>query len=253
VHAKKNQTDENVNAMKIQNSTEMDTNIIRADSVTTYPTSVFTIGPIPNEIIAPTNIQFSNPFVQSLSSSLLENTVEVNTSELNVTFVTEEKAPSKSTELVLEMDNISIASSSSFDTVKEFSSEQCESNAALAPEVMATLKMQIESNESIGMTDVNDCLSMDVLDERAARLRNLEEQAEWLVRRVNDTNRRSSDLSTRLEVLHETYGSVPEAPPMPDILSTFRLQTEVSESENSEARVNINDSEEKSRDDQSLV
>ncbi|XP_014207557.1 trichohyalin [Copidosoma floridanum] len=65
------------------------------------------------------------------------------------------------------------------------------------------------------------------LDARAARLKSLEEQAEWLVRKVNDTNRRGSALSTRLEELHEAYGPAPVAPPMPDVLPVVRLQSEL--------------------------
>lgn len=67
------------------------------------------------------------------------------------------------------------------------------------------------------------------LDARAERLRNLEAQAEWLVKKVSDTNRRGSALNSRLEELHETYGSTPVAPPMPDVLPAIRLQTQLEE------------------------
>lgn len=66
----------------------------------------------------------------------------------------------------------------------------------------------------------------EVLDARAERLRNLEEQAQQLVKRVNATNRRGSALNSRLEELHETYGSMPSAPPMPDVLPSFRIRTQ---------------------------
>lgn len=71
----------------------------------------------------------------------------------------------------------------------------------------------------------------EVLDARAERLRNLEEQAQLLVRRVNATNRRGSALNSRLEELHETYGSTPAAPPMPDVLPAFRLRTQQEDTE----------------------
>lgn len=73
----------------------------------------------------------------------------------------------------------------------------------------------------------------EILAARAARLKGLEEQADWLVRKMNATSQRGSVLSNRLEELHETYGSPPGPPPLPDILPTFKLQTQINlESQN---------------------
>lgn len=69
-----------------------------------------------------------------------------------------------------------------------------------------------------------------ILDARAQRLKRLEEQASWLVKKMSATNRRGNELSTRLGELHEAYGSTPTPPPMPDVLPNFRLQTEDGES-----------------------
>lgn len=67
----------------------------------------------------------------------------------------------------------------------------------------------------------------EILAARAARLKRLEEQADWLVKKMNATSRRGSALSSRLEELHETYGSPPGPPPLPDVLPIFKLQTEI--------------------------
>ncbi|XP_043272751.1 uncharacterized protein PFB0765w isoform X2 [Venturia canescens] len=62
-----------------------------------------------------------------------------------------------------------------------------------------------------------------VLAARAARLKRLEEQADWLMKKMNATNRRGSALCNRLEELHEVYGEAPVPPPMPDVLPTLRI------------------------------
>lgn len=86
---------------------------------------------------------------------------------------------------------------------------------------------QETSRETISKESLSSSISSaeSQLDARAARLRSLEEQAEWLVKKVKDTKRRGNALNSRLEVLHETYGSMPVAPPMPDVLPTFRIRT----------------------------
>lgn len=65
----------------------------------------------------------------------------------------------------------------------------------------------------------------EVLAARSERLKRLEEQADWLMKKMNATNRRGSELSNRLEELHETYGDAPAPPPMPDVLPIVRLPT----------------------------
>ncbi|XP_015117700.1 cingulin-like protein 1 isoform X2 [Diachasma alloeum] len=68
--------------------------------------------------------------------------------------------------------------------------------------------------------------SEEVLAARDARLKRLEEQAEWLMKKMNATSRRGSALSTRLEELHEAYGEIPAPPPMPDVLPSVRIPTD---------------------------
>ncbi|KAI4502301.1 hypothetical protein M0802_002213 [Mischocyttarus mexicanus] len=67
-----------------------------------------------------------------------------------------------------------------------------------------------------------------VLTARADRLKRLEEQAQWLMNKMNATSRRGSALSTRLEALHETYGE-PSAP-VPDVLQNRHLRSTSSSS-----------------------
>lgn len=69
----------------------------------------------------------------------------------------------------------------------------------------------------------------EVLSAREDRLKRLEEQAKWLMNKMNATNRRGSALSTRLEELHEVYGEPPVPPPMPDVLPSRRLRTTLSD------------------------
>lgn len=65
----------------------------------------------------------------------------------------------------------------------------------------------------------------EVLAARAARLKRLEEQADWLMKKMNATSQRGSALSSRLEELHEVYGEPPAPPPLPDVLPSVRIQT----------------------------
>ncbi|XP_046484410.1 myosin heavy chain, skeletal muscle [Neodiprion pinetum] len=69
----------------------------------------------------------------------------------------------------------------------------------------------------------------EVLVARAARLKRLEEQADWLMKKMNATSQRGSALSTRLEELHEAYGEPPAPPPLPDVLPSVRLETNSNE------------------------
>ena len=66
----------------------------------------------------------------------------------------------------------------------------------------------------------------EVLAARAARLKRLEEQADWLMKKMSATSRRGSVLNNRLEELHEVYGEAPVPPPMPSILTNARLPSD---------------------------
>ncbi|XP_066603050.1 putative leucine-rich repeat-containing protein DDB_G0290503 isoform X2 [Prorops nasuta] len=137
-----------------------------------------------------------------------------------------------------ESDSISIDSSSSLETVKEFSLRITESIGTTAcPGSSAAKESEVESSASSSL----DCKASesnikavsrtheDVLAARADRLKRLEEQANWLMKKMNATSLRGSALSTRLEELHEAYGEPPTPPPMPDVLPARRLQTNLSD------------------------
>ncbi|XP_001602394.1 myosin heavy chain, non-muscle [Nasonia vitripennis] len=99
----------------------------------------------------------------------------------------------------------------------------------------ATEDKPVSDTSAVASTNSSSSEHESRLDARAERLRNLEAQAEWLVKKVSDTNRRGSALNSRLEELHETYGSTPAAPPMPDVLPAFRLRTQLEEDNDSAA------------------
>ncbi|KAJ8675210.1 hypothetical protein QAD02_010996 [Eretmocerus hayati] len=205
--------------------------------------SVFTIGPFQLQLSESTkNVQFSNPLEigPSTSTSIISNQYSNNESNLpeiinshstdaslpehismpeTDSTIVEHITLSKTSEPSTESDNMSIGSESSLETVKDLTSnEQIDmiSSSASSSEVDAP-----QSSTSSSSFPASNAM----LDARAARLKSLEEQAEWLVRRVNATNKRGSALNSRLQELHETYGSTPTAPPMPDILPSFRLNT----------------------------
>ncbi|XP_014229255.1 golgin subfamily B member 1 [Trichogramma pretiosum] len=102
-----------------------------------------------------------------------------------------------------------------------------------------------EAEENISTLPEVSSQTSEMLDARAVRLQNLERQAEWLVKKVNDTNKRGSDLNTRLEKLHGSCG--PMTPLMPDILPSSQLPEEplVENDRNAE--------DDKKQDDPSLV
>lgn len=92
------------------------------------------------------------------------------------------------------------------------------------------LETEDDSEKISASSDVSESVKSEPsveenLDARAARLKRLEEQADWLVRKMSATNRRGSALNSRLEELHEIYGAVPEPPAMPDVLPNFKLPT----------------------------
>lgn len=91
-----------------------------------------------------------------------------------------------------------------------------------------TVDLSIDSSSSSFDTakEINSNCVEDTIDARAARLKRLEEQADWLVKKMSATNLRGSMLSNRLEELHEVYGTVPTPPTLPDVLPTFRIPTE---------------------------
>ncbi|KAL0110105.1 hypothetical protein PUN28_013626 [Cardiocondyla obscurior] len=198
--------------------------------------SVFSIGPLPTFSTPPMSktVQFSNPLIVGPSNRFLPSLFGVATTELenlkdnhiassstaspNQEESTEssDQRSFKSIDNVTDSDNISVDSSSSLDTVREFPTtsfisapkdEQCESGVSSQQKDTPTKSQTPE----------------EILAARADRLKRLEEQADWLMKKMNATKKRGTDLCTRLEELHEVYGEPPVPPPMPDVLPNCRL------------------------------
>lgn len=203
---------------------------------------VFSIGPFPLSSVPPSivkNVQFSDPLIvgpsnrffapvfgASLSSEQVPSTLD---SSAGQDSESKEKRGVRSMESVIDSDNVSVDSSSSLETVKEFSTAEaaCSSSPggsdkreASSSEANGSLK-QDERKVPSGKTRTPE----EALAAREDRLKRLEEQAKWLMNKMNATSRRGSALSTRLEELHEVYGEPPVPPPMPDVLPSRRLAT----------------------------
>ncbi|XP_015589844.1 227 kDa spindle- and centromere-associated protein isoform X3 [Cephus cinctus] len=145
---------------------------------------------------------------------------------------------------VTEGDNISIESTSSLETVKEFpvltpkyeeTTTKDPSDNSAKVTVVENVKVEKVENPSTSPPETVASSSAtrpnrtpeEVLASRAARLKRLEEQADWLMKKMNATSQRSSALSTRLEELHEVYGEPPAPPPLPNSLPSLRIQTDL--------------------------
>lgn len=145
-----------------------------------------------------------------------------------------EKRDAKSLDNIVDSDNVSIDSSSSLETVKEFSTAgESGSSCLLKGETdkrVASLETgRLVKQEEKKVVGGKNRTPEEVLSAREDRLKRLEEQAKWLMNKMNATNRRGSALSTRLEELHEVYGEPPVPPPMPDVLPSRRLRTTLSD------------------------
>ncbi|XP_076643253.1 uncharacterized protein LOC143353654 isoform X2 [Halictus rubicundus] len=139
-----------------------------------------------------------------------------------------EKRGARSTESVLDSDSVSVDSSSSLETVKEFPVVEP------APAISSVEAEKRESSETPRKEDTKPATPKtrtpeEALAAREDRLKRLEEQAKWLMNKMNATSRRGSALSTRLEELHEVYGEPPIPPPMPDVLPSQRLRTNLAD------------------------
>ena len=222
---------------------------VPAVTSTTSTPSVFSIGPFLPPIVTPLtakNVQFSDPLIVGPSNRIFapvfgpllsiaeERSVSVSfSSSLGQESEAKdlEKRRPRSVESVIDSDSVSVDSSSSLETVKEFSTAD---SALTCPLVVdgrvessseAGSSRQGESKVSGGKVRTPE----EALAAREDRLKRLEEQAKWLMNKMNATNRRGSALSIRLEELHEVYGEPPVPPPMPDILPSQRLRTNMTD------------------------
>ncbi|XP_076288733.1 uncharacterized protein LOC143213091 isoform X2 [Lasioglossum baleicum] len=210
---------------------------------------VFSIGPFPSSNATPSIVkivQFSEPLIVGPSnpffapvfgamsdtdmfSSSFDSSASISPSmRQEVESKSSEKRSARSTESVIDSDSVSVDSSSSLETVKEFPAVEI---------ALATSSVEAEKKESLEMLRKEDTKPAtpktrspeEALAAREDRLKRLEEQAKWLMNKMNATSRRGSALSTRLEELHEAYGEPPAPPPMPDILPSHRLRTNLAD------------------------
>ncbi|KAG7213549.1 hypothetical protein KM043_002806 [Ampulex compressa] len=148
-----------------------------------------------------------------------------------------DRGTSRSLESVADSDTVSVDSSSSLETVKEFSTAELVPPAspsrlleeARKPEASAEASSSSVRKEETRSTPRRIRTPEEALAARADRLKRLEEQADWLMKKMSATSRRGSALSTRLEELHEAYGEPPAPPPMPDVLPSCRLRTNLND------------------------
>ncbi|KAL6447187.1 hypothetical protein ACFW04_001471 [Cataglyphis niger] len=209
---------------------------------TTSTMSVFSIGPLPASSSSSSvkSVQFSNPLIVGPSNrffapmfgaavaeanNFIDNFPEsssMSSSQEEEPIDGREQRSPRSVENIADSDSISVDSSSSLDTVREFPMTDLGS----APSTSMSKEEQQESaacsqKESM-ITSTKIRTPEEVLATRADRLKRLEEQADWLVKKMNATSKRSTALCTRLEELHEAYGEPPIPPPMPDVLPSRR-------------------------------
>lgn len=206
---------------------------------------IFSIGPFPSSVPPSIvkNVQFSdplivgpsNPFFSPVFGSSLSN-VRVSSSfnsSVSEEMEAKEKRGARSLDNVVDSDDVSVDSSSSLETVKEFSTAG-ESGSSCLPNETGKRVASLEAGGSVKQEEKKvvggkNRTPEEVLSAREDRLKRLEEQAKWLMNKMNATNRRGSALSTRLEELHEVYGEPPVPPPMPDVLPSRRLRTTLSD------------------------
>ncbi|XP_029673271.1 early endosome antigen 1 isoform X2 [Formica exsecta] len=216
-----------------------------AASTTTNATStmsVFSIGPLPTSLSSSPikSVQFSNPLIVGPSNRFFapmfgatesNNFADNFAASSSITPSSQEEEPMngkeqrspRSIESIADSDSISVDSSSSLDTVREFSMTDLGSTPSTL-----TSKKELQENATCSqkesmITSTKIRTPEEVLATRADRLKRLEEQADWLVKKMNATSKRSTALCTRLEELHEAYGEPPVPPPMPDVLPSRRL------------------------------
>jgi len=232
-----------------------DSEIIKSESILSVHTpivtvanitstmSVFSIGPLPTSTASPSikSVQFSNPLIVGPSNRFLAPVFGTPATELenfmdnciissSTVSSSREEQPMeggdqrltfKLIDNIADSDSISVDSSSSLDTVREFPTADVNS----MPSTSAT-KDELQENAISSQKETTLTKSRtpeEVLATRADRLKRLEEQADWLMKKMNATSKRGTALCTRLEELHNTYGEPPVPPPMPDVLPSCRL------------------------------
>jgi len=240
----------NIDVHSIEKTLSSNPQLTNAITDTISTTPVFVIGPLPT-VPSPSmkSVQFSNPLIMGpsnhqsfisstfqatvaenstsnsdISSSLASSSLIVSSNEKEESIRDKEQQVFKLIENVTDSDSISLDSFSSLDTVREFSTinlNSASSSTSIPKEELQEKDEDLPKETMVASTKSR--ASEEVLAARADRLKRLEEQADWLVKKMNATNKRGTALCIRLEELHDTYGEPPVPPPMPDVLPSHRL------------------------------
>lgn len=211
---------------------------VTTNAISTTP--VFAIGPLPTSAVPSSSmksVQFSDPLIVGPSNRLVtpvfgvaaepENSASSTVQSSSMTGQENESTEQhkeqrsvKPTESVADSDSVSVDSSSSLDTVRDFSTAETSLSSREEPQGSGATTARKEDTET---APSKSRTPEEVLATRADRLKRLEEQADWLMKKMNATSKRGTALCIRLEELHETYGEPPVPPPMPDVLPSCRL------------------------------
>ncbi|KYN04778.1 PREDICTED: myosin-10 isoform X2 [Cyphomyrmex costatus] len=251
---------------------------------TTNTMSVFSIGPFPISNVSSSSIksvQFSDPLIMgpsnrflapvfgmtatemenftdnSISSSNVWSSSSVVSSQEEESIEGTAQRSSKLIDNIVDSDSISVDSSSSLDTVRESPT----ANISSMPSSTSVFKDELQESEVSAQTEKEVSKPRtpeEILSTRADRLKRLEEQADWLMKKMNATSKRGTALCTRLEELHNTYGEPPVPPPMPDVLPSCRLPCTLSDlphqvPESSSAANNMKNIEDESSSNDALT
>ncbi|CAD6228727.1 GSCOCG00006520001-RA-CDS, partial [Cotesia congregata] len=170
--------------------------------------SVFSIGPFPESVVA------SEPVVAR---------------QLTPVFGHHQHHPDKnSQEEINRLEDKKEVGTTSLASRPVVSTSLSSTSSSLTPETSTSLQLEATPTSLQSEPEVMTLTTRtpeEVLAARAARLKRLEEQADWLMKKMTATSRRGSVLSTRLEELHEAYAEPPVPPPLPDVLPTVILPT----------------------------
>jgi len=239
----------NVDVHSIEKTPSSNSQLIGTITDTINIAPIFAIGPLPT-VSSPSikNVQFSNPLIMGpsnrfissishataaelenstnnfdISSSFNSSSLIISSNEKEELIRDKEQQVYKLIENVTDSDSISVDSFSSLDTVREFSMTNLNlaSSSILIPKEELQEKDRDLQNETTVASKFR--VPEEVLAARTDRLKRLEEQADWLVKKMNATNKRGTALCNKLEELHDTYGEPPVPPPMPDVLPSHKL------------------------------
>lgn len=198
--------------------------------VPTSGVSVFSIGPFPTSSTPPPSktVQFSDPLIvgpstQSLALPVFGDIVQENEDSTSIPEVEEvEEIVAESLKIREEKKEDELKKEE--EAVKPVSSSS-HSQESIIPDRIRN-EIELPSTSTVEPFPKPVRTHEEVLAARADRLKRLEEQADWLMKKMNATSIRGSALNTRLEELHEVYGEAPVPPPMPDILPNVRIPSD---------------------------